>query len=25
MFDLIREDSTDEIGRRLCTKTGLPR
>ncbi|MGH3315546.1 MAG: LCP family protein [Nocardioidaceae bacterium] len=25
MFDLIREDSTDEIGHRLCTKTGLPR
>jgi LCP family protein required for cell wall assembly len=25
MFDLIREDSTEDIGRRLCTKTGLPR
>lgn len=25
MFELIAEDNTDEIGRRLCTKTGLPR
>ncbi|MGH3367534.1 MAG: LCP family protein [Nocardioidaceae bacterium] len=25
MFEKIAEDNTDEIGRRLCTKTGLPR
>ncbi|MDQ4084830.1 MAG: LCP family protein, partial [Actinomycetota bacterium] len=25
LFDRIREGETDDIGRRLCTKTGLPR